>query len=393
MSATSPWPTVPLGEVCDFLSGCAFKSAQFNNDEEGLPLIRVRDVQRGYSKTYLSGEYDAKFLIEDGDLLVGMDGDFNCSLWSGGSALLNQRVCRLDAREEILDRSFLFRVLPMLLAEIHRRTPFVTVKHLSMKKLTSAPLPLPPIAEQRRIAAVLDEADSLRKKRAESLTKLDDLKQSIFISMFGDLAINDRGWPEVSADQFVSGFETGVSLTLKDGERASKTKVLKISAVTSGRFAEEEAKAISATHKPLEKHFVKRGDLLMSRANTTELVGAVAYVFEEPSSRLLPDKLWRFQWAEKLETDPLFIAYAMRSRKIRHQIETKSTGSSGSMKNISQRRFMELRFPLPPAEEQKRFGEIIRELELENTTRLRRSQTHLDTLFASLQQKAFAGRL
>jgi type I restriction enzyme S subunit len=82
-----------LSQVCSVLSGFAFKSNYFG--DSGIPLVRIRDVMRGFSETYYSGEYDEQFVVNDNDILIGMDGDFNIAKWAGGEALLNQRVCKI----------------------------------------------------------------------------------------------------------------------------------------------------------------------------------------------------------------------------------------------------------------------------------------------------------
>lgn len=77
---------VPLGEVSDILSGFAFKSSLFNDEGNGMPLVRIRDVVPGKTSTFYSGAFEERFVVQDGDLLIGMDGDFNRECWSGGRA-------------------------------------------------------------------------------------------------------------------------------------------------------------------------------------------------------------------------------------------------------------------------------------------------------------------
>lgn len=185
---------VQLGTLVKITSGFAFKSNLFNTDKKGLPLIRIRDVVRGYSDTYYDGEYKAEYLIQKGDALIGMDGEFNLALWNSGKALLNQRVCKIQSIDERLDQNYLIRFLPKALKDIEDRTPFVTVKHLSMKDINNIQIPLPPLAEQRRIASILDQADELRQKRQQAIEKLDQLLQATFIDMFGDPVSNSKGW-------------------------------------------------------------------------------------------------------------------------------------------------------------------------------------------------------
>jgi type I restriction enzyme S subunit len=112
---------------------------------------------RNVTETYVLGEIPAEFMVESGALLVGMDGDFNSSVWRGEPALLNQRCCKLSVVSTGYDPRFLAYCLPGYLAAINANTSAITVKHLSSRTISDIPLPLPPIAEQRRIADALDE--------------------------------------------------------------------------------------------------------------------------------------------------------------------------------------------------------------------------------------------
>ena len=111
LSAHRNWCRVPLDQVAAILNGFPFPSAQFTN-ETGTPLLRIRDILSSETETYFNGEYDSNFLIEPGDLVVGMDGDFNSTLWRGRQSLLNQRVCKLTPNEEFYRKELLAYVLP-----------------------------------------------------------------------------------------------------------------------------------------------------------------------------------------------------------------------------------------------------------------------------------------
>ena len=122
-----------LPEICRIQYGYAFDSAKFS-DSEGIPLIRIRDVVRGFSETYTTEACGAEYIVNDGDMLIGMDGEFNIAHWKGGKAYLNQRVCRLIPSDEV-DSLYLYYFMPKALKAIEDKTPFVTVKHLSAKEL------------------------------------------------------------------------------------------------------------------------------------------------------------------------------------------------------------------------------------------------------------------
>lgn len=149
------WERVPLGEVAQVLNGYAFKS-KFFNETQGFPLIRIRDVTSGTVKTLYVGEVPEGYWVEPGELIVGMDGDFNSRMWGGPRALLNQRVCKLTPNPNFMNIDFLYAVLPGYLQLINDHTSAVTVKHLSSRTLTDTPIPLPPLPEQQRIVRKLD---------------------------------------------------------------------------------------------------------------------------------------------------------------------------------------------------------------------------------------------
>ena len=181
-----------LPEVCTIQYGFPFDSAKFS-DSNGMPLIRIRDVVRGYSETYTTEEYKSEYIVHENDLLIGMDGEFNIAKWGKTPALLNQRVCRLAPKDSI-DKDYLFYFMPVALKRIEEKTPFVTVKHLSAKELNKIEIPVLPLEEQRKIAETLSRVDELIAFRDQQLTKLDELVKARFVEMFGDPVKNTMDW-------------------------------------------------------------------------------------------------------------------------------------------------------------------------------------------------------
>ena len=163
------WDLVSLGDVLDVQNGFAFKSAFFR-ETTGVPLIRIRDLksESGTAVSYV-GDFDPQYIVQPGDFLIGMDGEFRCHEWGGPQALLNQRVCKLNNFSDKLLPRFLYYGINKHLKEIEDRTSFTTVKHLSSKTVKLIVFPLPPLEEQRRIVAVLDEAfEGLDRARAHA---------------------------------------------------------------------------------------------------------------------------------------------------------------------------------------------------------------------------------
>ena len=151
------WQRVMLSEIATVLNGYAFESSRFNKDERGMPLLRIRDVGKHETDCFYEGPFEPTYIVEPGDLVVGMDGDFNCARWSGPKALLNQRVCKITIKSAGYLPKFLDIALPGYLKAINDRTSSVTVKHLSSRSIAEIPLPLPSLPEQHHIVAKIEE--------------------------------------------------------------------------------------------------------------------------------------------------------------------------------------------------------------------------------------------
>jgi type I restriction enzyme S subunit len=167
---------------------------------------------------------------------------------------------------------------------------------------------------------------------------------------------------------------------------------LKVSAVTAMTYLPGESKPLPDTYEPPDEHFVRPGDLLFSRANTTDLVGVVALVDKTPKNVVLPDKLWRFVWRTPVLAEPTFVCALFQTPAMRYEIGRRATGTSGSMKNISQEKLLGIRTVLPPIEMQRAFSRAVSKAE-----KLKAAHwvflSESDTLFAGLQHRAFRGEL
>ena len=367
-----------LGEHVEFISGFAFKSSKFNDQGEGLPIARIRDVVRGFSETFYEGEFDEKFVIKDGDYLIGMDGEFNLAKWKGGKALLNQRVCKLGDISENLDRHYLARFLPKALKDIEDVTSFVTVKHLSVKQLRQIQIPLPPLEEQKRIAGILDAADILRAKRREALAKLDDLLQSTFLDMFGDPVTNPKGWEVKELDK-LGLISTGSTPPSKldgmfDGE---------IPFVTPGDLKEtwvntKRSVTIAGARK---SRTVNKGATFVCCIGAT--IGKMGKANEQSAFN---QQINAVQWSCDVNNDFGFEMLKSFKGKIARD------GASTTLPILKKSLFQKIRVPVPPLNLQQRFAEIVTTVE-EQKAKMRKHLEQLDDLFASLQQRAFRGDL
>jgi len=155
LSRHNSWKRVELGKIASVLNGYAFKSNLFSKTK-GFPLIRIRNIATSTTETLYNGDYEQAYVVNKGDLLIGMDGNFQCHKWQGEPSLLNQRVCKITAKDEFLDNQFLYYAINGYLKAIQDATSSVTVGHLSSLDILKIPFPIPPLNEQRRIVEKLD---------------------------------------------------------------------------------------------------------------------------------------------------------------------------------------------------------------------------------------------
>src|SRR3990172_11695383 len=185
MACHESWERVELGEVCSILNGFPFKSTLFNKSI-GYPIIRIRDITKGSTGTFYNGDFPAEYIVRNGDLLIGMDGNFRCCEWQGGDAGLNQRVCKIKADERILNPKFLLYGLNGYLKAIEDATSSVTVGHLSSRDIQRISFPLPPLIEQHRIVAILetllDKVNTCQKRLVNVRLILKHFRQSVLAS-------------------------------------------------------------------------------------------------------------------------------------------------------------------------------------------------------------------
>ena len=148
------WCIARIRDHATVVNGYPFDSQLFTADN-GIPLVRIRDIANDKASLCYAGVLIPEALIHNGDILVGMDGNFNVTRWRGGDALLNQRVCCIRPTDAV-DAGFLYYVLPTPLCLINEFTYSTTVKHLSSFDILNIHFPYPPLSLQRTISDYLE---------------------------------------------------------------------------------------------------------------------------------------------------------------------------------------------------------------------------------------------
>ncbi len=252
---------------------------------------------------------------------------------------------------------------------------------------------LPLLAEQRRIAAILDKAEELRAKRRDTLSQLDTVTQAIFLDLFGDPVANAKEWPRLLFGELLEKIDSGWSPICLDRPLiGNEWGVLKLGAVTRCEYKPSENKALLPDVKPDQALEVQPGDLLFTRKNTYELVAACALVRATPPRLMMSDLIFRFRLRSGANMDTCFLHQLLIYPTKRREIQKLAGGSAGSMPNISKTRLLSTPIEIPPLELQREFARRASAVEKLKATH-RTSLDELDALFASLQHRAFRGEL
>jgi len=285
------WDIQSIDDITNKLPGAAFSSKYFNKEGRGLPLIRIRDLGKRTTEAYYEGPYEKEYVVNPGDILIGMDGAFDVHKWKGPIGLLNQRVLKIWPKDQnSLDKEYLYYASIIPVKAFEEQVVGTTVAHLLMSHLKYIYIPIPPTKEeQERIATVLSWFDNLIENKRRQNEILEKTAMAIFKSWFIDFEpFQDeefvyseeldmeipKGW-EVKPIGEVAEFFRGLSY--KGSEKFEKAIPDSYVFITlnnikeEGGFRPRYSWIKSQRLKP--RHFLKEFDLVM--ANTHFGVGGL----------------------------------------------------------------------------------------------------------------------
>lgn len=312
-------------------------------------------------------------------------------------------------RESALPKWLMYAInSPLIRERIELQSTGTTRRRITRKKLADLEFPIAPLNEQRRIAAKLDATlapvDACRKRLDGVAAILKCFRQAVLAAATsGELTREwreERGgvgldcWTEMKVGDIVSAVEAGLNIQCDERPPEGDEKgLVKISAVTWGEYDEEASKTLRPDATVMEKNRIRAGDFLISRANTTELVGACVIVRDVKRSLYLSDKVLRLVVQDDWKH---WLLLSLRSPAGRRQIEGLSSGNQLSMRNLSQKDLLSIRIPQPPADEL----EIVLQSAQKLFTLADQLEAHLnaarkvvDRLTPALLAKAFRGEL
>ena len=416
------WTDALLGELCDVIRGVTFPATakELEKTSNNVCCLRTKNVQRelDWTDVYFIPKAFVKRddqLVQAGDILMSMANSYD---------LVGKVAVARSLPYETAFGAFLSAVRPT--ASLHGQYLFhflrsdfaqrslregssqtTNIANISVGTLSTIPVPVPPLAEQKRIADTLDRllarVDACRERLDRVPAILTRFRQSVLAAATsGELTREwreERGrrlddWTTSTVGQTIGRVEAGLNVQCEErppteGERG----LVKISAVTWGTYDDDESKTLPRTAGVPEHARIRLGDFLISRANTLDLVGACVIVHRVTRVVFLSDKVLRLVMPDELKP---WLLIALQAPAGRREIEARASGNQLSMRNLSQANLREIPIPVPPADER---AEIVRRVTtlLDAAVALGKRQlasaTSLRLLAPAILAKAFRGEL
>lgn len=297
-------------------------------------------------------------------------------------------IIRPNAREH--DARWLMRCLnaPDCRNQIAGYATGTTRSRISRGNLGKIRIPLPPLAEQRRIAEVLDRAEALRAKRRAALAQLDSLTQSLFLDLFGDPATNPKGWPKITLGDALVAIRNGANAEQRT--EPGGWPITRIETIADGTINMQRVRWIEPDDSLTDGFQLQPGDILFSHINSVEHIAKTALYSGVPTPLIHGINLLRLR--PKLDSvDPVWLLHLLKHDVVRSHFRNRCKRAVNQA-SLNQPDIKSLGTYLPPIPLQREFARRVTAVEALKTAQ-RASLAELDALFATLQHRAFRGEL
>ncbi len=408
----SHWASKRLKHIGQFRAGAGFPIEEQGQPDNPLPFFKVKDID-GSNQGGVITTADSTVSIETANRLGAKIFPKNSIVFAkvGAALLLNRfRLLGVDACVDNNMMGYMINAdeaFPEFMYWAMQRINFSeivnpgTVPSLNEPLISNLFMAIPPPDEQQAIADYLDaetaRIDTLVQEKDELIGLLREAQASAFAATVLRFATAAAGvkcnrfawldslptsWRIAKVKHLTLSVDQGISPQCEsrppdDGEWG----VLKVGCVNTGDFNAMESKALPSDIMPIEHITLLKGDVLISRANTKNLVGRAAMADKDYPRLMLSDKHYRLRLDES-ECLPQYLVFVLTHSAVRVHIEERATGASASMLNIDRRTIMDLEIPLPPVELQ---DEIVREVQADREA-LARLITHTQEEIALLKE-------
>ena len=404
------WVEVPIGDLCELRNGRAFKPAEWT--DEGIPIVRIQNLNNWQAKfNHYQGEVDANHLLGGGELLFAWSGtpgtSFGAHIWAGGKAALNQHIFRVDFDEFSLQKDFFRYAINQKLNDlIDIAHGGVGLRHVTKGKFEQTEVCLPPLNEQRRLAAKLDTTlaavDACRQRLDGVAAILKRFRQAVLAAATsGELTrewreergIEDRDWSTIKTRE-AGRVQLGRQRSPKYHSGPTMRPYLRVQNIFEDRIDLSDVMEMDFSGADLQRYLLHPGDILLNEGQSPQYLGRPAMYRGQVSGEVcFTNFLIRFQAGDSVLPEFALLVF----RHYMHSGRYVSEGTiTTNIAHLSAGRFGEVEFPLPSPDEQ---AEIVRRaqdlftLADQLEARLTTARKVVDRLTPALLARAFRGEL
>ena len=371
------WSKINLGDLATFHNGYAFKPEDWSTS--GKEIIRIQNLTKGSAQiNYFQGEIADKYKVRHDDVLISWSGSLGVYIWHGKDAWLNQHLFKVVFNKENLDKSFFIYLISNSLKKLEAQVHGATMKHITKKKFDAFPVNLPPLEQQKKIAAILDAADAYRQKTKALIEKYDELTQSLFLDMFGDPKNNTKDFQRGLIGDFIKihgGSQPPKSL-FKTELIEGYVRLVQIRDYKSDKY-------LTYIPENATKKFCTQTDIMIGRYGPPvfQILRGISGAYNVALMKATPLK--------GLHSEYIF--HLLSCRYIQDIIIGNSQRTAGQT-GVNLKLLNSIEVSIPPIELQNKFAERVQTIELQKA-QAQASLAQAEDLFNSLLQRAFKGEL
>ena len=383
---------VAIGEIFEVARGGSPRPIQnyFTDNEDGINWIMISDatasnkyITKTKQKIIPEGKHKSRE-VNSGDFLLTNSMSFGRPYILKTNGCIHDGWLLLRPRSKNLNQEFFYHFLgsPDVYKQFAARAPGSTVKNLNSDIVRETLVPLPPIEEQKRIAAILDQADELRRLRQRAIDRLNALGQAIFYEMFGDSS--EGRYSVEPLDSLSESIDYG--FTASATEEPIGPKLLRITDIQDGKVDWDTVPYCTAKKADISEKRLLAGDIVFARTGAT--TGKSFLITTCPEDSIFASYLIRVRPGKNLL--PEFVASFFQTNDYWRQISLQANGAA--QPGVNSTKLKELLLPLPPLSHQEKFKESYNRIASQKTL-LEIDLVRHSALFSALQHRAFRGEL
>lgn len=387
------WPIVAIKDVARVVTGKTPSTAETDNFDGDIPFVTPSELGESIYVTTAprtlsdKGAAEVK-LVPENAVMVCCIGSLGKLAVAGRKVATNQQINSVIFDEGKVNPKYGFYALQRLKPKMESMAPSTTVAIINKRNFESLQIPLPPLPEQKRIAAILDKADAIRRKRQQAIQLADDFLRAVFLDMFGDPVTNPKGWDELVLKE-IADIRSGVTKgkVVKPGESVT-LPYMRVANVQDGYLDLEDVQVITVSVKDAEKCQLLKGDILLTEGGDPDKLGRGHVWNGEIENCLHQNHIFSVRVKDKEIVRPDFLSAIISSQRGKQyflKVGKQTTGIATINKTV----LSEFVPFLPPVTLQDKFLTVMRKID---SVKLSLGKGDCG-VFKSLSQKAFSGQL